>query len=34
MAENVLKVKNRIEFRAWLSEHYDTEKECWVELKR
>ena len=34
MAENVLKVKNRIEFRAWLSEHYSTQKECWVELKR
>ena len=31
---NVLAVKSREEFRAWLQEHHDKERECWVEAKR
>lgn len=32
--ENHLAVRNRAEFRAWLSIHYATETECWVNVKR
>lgn len=32
--ENKLTVKNRTELRQWLSEHSQTEKECWVVVKR
>lgn len=33
--ENVLTcVRNRHEFRTWLQSHHDTERECWLELKR
>ena len=32
--ENVLSVQNRDELRAWLTEHHDTAKECWVIVKR
>ena len=31
---NVLNVKNRTEFREWLSLHHSDETECWVRLKR
>lgn len=31
---NILPVKNRYEFRAWLKEHASCETECWVEVKR
>lgn len=31
---NLLNVANRDEFRAWLSAHYSTEKECWITVKR
>lgn len=34
MAENVLKITERKQFREWLAEHHDTEKECWIALKR
>ncbi len=34
MAENILDVKNRTEFRQWLTENHSSEKECRVELKR
>lgn len=34
MPENRLPVKNRTEFRQWLSEHSQTEKECWLVIKR
>ena len=33
-AKNVLSVKNRKEFREWLSRNNDTECECWVKLRR
>ena len=33
MCKNVLSVKNRSEFRTWLSSHPE-ETECWVEVKR
>jgi uncharacterized protein YdeI (YjbR/CyaY-like superfamily) len=32
--ENVLDVRSRAEFRAWLAEHAATERECWVRAKR
>ena len=32
--ENVLSIHHRDEFRAWLSEHAKTEKECWVPVVR
>lgn len=31
---NLLPAKNRDELRAWLETHHDTEKECWVIVKR
>ena len=31
---NLLNAKNRYELRAWLEEHHETEKECWVVVKR
>lgn len=31
---NLLDAVNRDELRAWLEEHYQTEKECWVVVKR
>ena len=34
MPENVLQVKNRSEFRQWLSLHSSTETECWINVKR
>jgi len=34
MAENVLSIKNRAEFRQWLTEHADSARECWLCLKR
>jgi len=34
MPENILNVKNREEFRAWLAAHAAAERECWVALKR
>lgn len=33
-AQNVLPAKNRHELRAWLEQHHDKEKECWVAVKR
>ena len=32
--ENVLDLHSRAEFREWLNEYSQTEKECWVALKR
>lgn len=32
--ENLLSVQNRNELRAWLMEHHEKEKECWVAVKR
>ena len=34
MRENVLQVKNRMEFRQWLSLHASKETECWITVKR
>ena len=34
METNILKCKNRDEFRKWLILHSNTEKECWLNLKR
>lgn len=34
MRENILKVKNRKEFREWLNNHHDNEKECYINVKR
>ncbi len=31
---NLLKAKNRDELREWLIKNYNTENECWVEVKR
>lgn len=31
---NILHVRNRNEFRAWLQEHHASEPECWVAVKR
>lgn len=31
---NILSIKNRTEFRQWLSLHADKESECWIEVKR
>ena len=31
---NILKVKNREELRLWLENNYETQKECWVIVKR
>lgn len=32
--ENILKAKNKEEFRAWLAENSDEKSECWVKVKR
>ena len=32
--KNILDITNRADFRAWLFEHSQTEKECWVVIKR
>lgn len=32
--DNILDVRSRSEFRRWLEEHADTERECWVTVKR
>ena len=34
MKENILQVKNRNEFRQWLSCHSSKETECWIKVKR
>ena len=34
MENNVLNVKNRTEFREWLSVHFLIETECWIDVKR
>lgn len=31
---NLLDARNRDELRKWLQEHYSTETECWVIVKR
>lgn len=31
---NLLTVKNRYEFREWLQENHEREKECWIFVKR
>jgi hypothetical protein len=31
---NLLKIKNRIEFRKWLEKNHNTEKECWLIVKK
>ena len=32
--KNVLEIAGRQEFRHWLAEHHQSEKECWVAVKR
>ena len=32
--KNLLDVKNRIDFRQWLMENHEREKECWIVVKR
>ena len=32
--DNVLYITTRADFRAWLAEHHDTAKECYVVCKR
>lgn len=32
--KNILAAENRTEFRQWLEKHYDSEMECWVEVRR
>lgn len=32
--KNVLDIRRRSDFRAWLHRNHATEKECWVEVKR
>lgn len=34
MERNILNIKDRSEFREWLSQHGDAETECWIELRR
>ena len=34
MDYNIITCTNRIEFREWLTQHSDTEKECWLHLTR
>ena len=34
MRKNILKVKNRFEFRQWLTAHSFKETECWIIVKR
>ena len=34
MRKNILKIKNRKEFRKWLINHSTSEKECWIKVKR
>ena len=31
---NILKAKNKEELRLWLENNYETQKECWVIVKR
>lgn len=31
---NILDIRDRAEFRAWLMKHHTSEKECWIEVKR
>lgn len=32
--KNILDISIRTEFRDWLSQHHQTEKECWIAVKR
>ena len=32
--KNILDVRSRAEFRAWLEQHAGTEAECWVHTRR
>ena len=32
--KNILDINNRIDFRNWLAEHFATESECWLNVKR
>lgn len=32
--KNILELNNRIEFRNWLNKNVETEKECWIVVKR
>ena len=34
MPNNILNITNRADFRLWLSEHHNTEQECYVIAKR
>ena len=34
MNQNILTVKNRIEFREWLNDYASTASECWIVVKR
>ncbi len=34
MGENVLEIKNRFEFRQWLTLNSLEETECWIKVKR
>lgn len=34
MKKNILQVKNRLEFRQWLTIHSSNEPECWIYVKR
>ena len=31
---NLLSARNREDLRKWLAENHDTQKECWVAVKR
>ncbi len=31
---NILNITNRIDFRVWLTQHHQTEKDCWIAVKR
>lgn len=32
--KNILNIKTKQEFRLWLSENFNKEKECWIVAKR
>lgn len=32
--KNILDIRNRADFRKWLIENHDTQKECWIAVKR
>lgn len=34
MEQNILKIKNRWDFREWLIQNANSETECWIEVKR